>query len=361
VGDGGVLAGLRVVELAGVGTISMAGMVLAGLGAEVARLERPDELFPSSGTNPVLRSRRRVTADLKTAEGRALALDLAGSADVVLEALRPGAAERLGLGPGDCLARNPRLVYARITGWGQDGPLAGYGGHDINYVALTGVLRAMGHDGEAPLPPLNLLGFAGGPLFAVVGILAALREVERSGHGQVVDAAAVDGISLLAQMVWAERERGAWVDARESNYFDGGAPFHTTYACADGEYVAVGALEPPFYARLLAGLGLAGEDLPAQLDRAAWPALRARFAEAFATRPRDAWVALFDGVDACVTPVLSFDEAAAHPQIGGRGVIVRPAGLAQAAPAPRFSRTPTVPPSPSGAETGERLLARWRG
>ena len=359
--DGGPLAGLRVLELAGFGAIGMAAMTLAGLGADVVRLERPDDPHPSRRTDPLLRDRRRVAADLKTQEGLTAALELAASADVVLEALRPGVCERLGVGPADCLARNPRLVYARITGWGQEGPLSRFAGHDMNYVALTGVLRAVGRADEVPLPPLNLLGFAGSAVFGVVGILAALREVECTGLGQVVDAAAVDGVSLLAQMVWSARERGEWSAARESNTSDGGAPFNNTYACADGEFISVAAIEPAFYARLLDGLGLTGENLPDRRDKANWPLLRERFTEVFATRTRDDWAATFAGVDACVVPVLSFDEAAAHAHLAARATIIRPGGVPQAAPAPRFSRTPTPWPKPArDVETAGDVLKDWR-
>ncbi|HVV08190.1 CaiB/BaiF CoA-transferase family protein [Amycolatopsis sp.] len=359
-GTTGPLSGLRVLELAGLGSVAMAAMTLADLGADVVRLDRPGGPYPASDDDPVLRGRRHVRVDLKTAEGRAAALDLAASADVLLESLRPGVAERLGVGPEDCLARNPRLVYARVTGWGQDGPLAHLGGHDLNYVALTGVLRAIGRADERPAPPLNVLGFAGGAIFGVVGVLAALREAERSGRGQVVDAAIVDGVGLLAQMVWSFRERGQWTEERESNLFDGHAPFYDTYRCADGEFIAVGAMEPVFYANLLDGLGLAAEDLPAQLDEKGWPVLRARFTEVFAQRTRDEWAAAFDGRDACVTPVLTFSEAAGHPHVAARSGIVTRDGVQQAAPAPRFSRT-TTSAAPARAQGSlADVLADWR-
>ncbi|WP_261562255.1 CaiB/BaiF CoA transferase family protein [Frankia tisae] len=358
----GPLAGLRVLELAGLGQVAMAAMALADLGADVVRLERPGGgPYPATAGDPVLRGRRHVTVDLRSPQGRDTALDLAAAADVVLEAMRPGVAERLGIGPQDCLARNPRLVYGRITGWGQQGPLAQQAGHDINYIALTGVLGALGRADERPLPPLNLLGFAGGAMMGVVGVLAALHEVERSGRGQVVDAAIVDGVSLLAQMVWSFRGQGRWNDARESNLFDGHAPFFDTYTCADGRFVAVAALEPVFYANLLRGLGLADADLPAQDDEAGWPVLRARFTEIFVRRTRDEWVAAFADLDACLTPVLTFDEVAAHPQIAARGTVVDLDGITQAAPTPRFSATPAPPPRPhTDPEPVEKVLAAWR-
>lgn len=363
----GPLAGLRVIELAGIGPAPHAAMLLADLGADVVRIERP-----SAGTHSLqrragvedqmLRGRRSVQLDLKDLADRETLLRLVERADVVIEGLRPGVTERLGAGPVDCHARNPRLVYARITGWGQDGPLAQRAGHDINYIALSGVLHAIGPAGGKPVPPLNLVGdFGGGSMFLVLGVLAALWERERSGAGQVVDAAMVDGVSVLAQMFWSLRAGGRWSDQRGANLLDSGAPYYDTYACADGRYVAVGALEPPFYAALLKGLGLTEADLPGQQDPTGWPVLRQRFADAFASRSRDEWAAEFEGTDACVTPVLSFAEVPTHPHIAARGTIITVDGAPQAAPAPRFSRTPpdlpTPPPQP-GADTAQ-VLADW--
>ncbi|HEX2297430.1 MAG TPA: CaiB/BaiF CoA-transferase family protein [Pseudonocardiaceae bacterium] len=360
----GPLAGLRVLELAGLGPAPHAAMLLADLGAEVVRVERPSgglQLI-AAGDDQLLRGRRSVAADLKDPAGRKTVLALAGRADVLIEGLRPGVAERLGVGPAECRARNPRLIYARMTGWGQDGPLAARAGHDINYVALSGVLHAIGTADGRPVPPLNLVGdFGGGSMFLVAGVLAALYERERSGAGQVVDAAMVDGVSVLAQMLWSMRSGGLWSDQRGTNLLDSGAPFYDTYACADGRFVAVGALEPQFYAALLAGLGLADEELPAQLDRSGWPVLRRRFTEVFASRTRDEWTAVFEGSDACVAPVLRFDEVGEHPHIAARGTLIDLGGVRQAAPAPRFSRTPAGRPSPPrqpGADTDE-VLADW--
>ncbi|MQA03381.1 MAG: CoA transferase [Streptosporangiales bacterium] len=342
----GPLAGLRVVELAGIGPCPHAAMVLADLGADVVRVERPDP----TGEHPdhLLRGRSSVVvADLKTADDRAHVMSLVARADVLLEGHRPGVTERLGLGPAECLAHNPRLVYGRMTGWGQDGPLAQRAGHDINYIARTGVLHAIGHAAERPAVPLNLLGdFGGGSMFLVTGVLAALWERERSGQGQVVDAAIVDGTSVLAQLVWAFRGAGAWRDDRAANLLDGGAPFYDTYACADGRWVAVGALEPKFYAQLLDGLGLVVEELPEQMDRDGWPVLRQRFTEVFATRTRAEWDAVFAGTDACVTPVLTFAEAVADEHLAARATLQELAGVPQASPAPRFSRTPAATPAP---------------
>jgi alpha-methylacyl-CoA racemase len=361
----GPLAGLKVVELAGIGPGPHAAMILGDLGADVARIDRPPagfQLGSPDAQDPTLRGRRRVAADLKDPAGRESVLRLVEHADVLLEGYRPGVAERLGVGPADCHARNPRLVYARMTGWGQAGPMAPCAGHDINYISLTGVLHAIGRSGERPVPPLNLVGdFGGGSMLLVIGVLAALWEAQRSGEGQVVDAAMVDGASLLAQMVWGMLAQKMWTDEREANLLDGHAPFYDTYTCADGRHIAVGSIEPQFYAALLAGLGLSDADLPSQFDRARWPVLKRRFAEAFATRRRDEWAAVFDGTDACVTPVLSFAEAAEHPHLAARNTIVAPDGVQQAAPAPRFSRTATeVPDRPDEPEDAEAVLADWR-
>ena len=360
----GPLVGLRVVELAGIGPAPHAAMLLADLGADVVRVERPPgglQLAPRA-QDQMLRGRRSVSLDLKDPVDRETLLALAQRADVLIEGLRPGVTERLGIGPADCRARNPRLVYARMTGWGQHGPLADRAGHDINYIAVSGVLGAIGSAGGKPVPPLNLVGdFGGGSMFLVMGVLAALWERERSGAGQVVDAAMVDGVSALAQMFWSLRSCGLWRDQRGTNLLDSGVPYYDTYACSDGRYVAVGALEPQFYAALLDGLGLTDAGLPERSDPANWPVLRQRFTDAFASRSRDEWVAVFEGTDACVAPVLSFAEVPGHPHIAARGTIVTVGGVPQAAPAPRFSRTapdlPTPPPQP-GADTAA-ILTDW--
>ncbi|WP_214105209.1 CaiB/BaiF CoA transferase family protein [Acrocarpospora catenulata] len=363
---GGPLAGLRVLELAGLGPAPHAAMVLADLGADVVRVDRPRgralELGQPGDTDAVLRGRRSIPVDLKDPEGRDLVLALAERADIMIEGLRPGVVERLGVGPEECLARNPRLIYGRITGWGQDGPFAKDVGHDINYIGLTGALHAMGRAGQAPAPPLNLVGdFGGGSMLLLVGVLAALWERSRSGRGQVVDAAMVDGTALLSQMTMALRGMGVWHDHRESNLLDGGAPFYDTYACADQRYVAVGALEPQFFSALLNGLGIDPNDLGPQHDRAGWPEMRKRFAAAFASRTREEWAARFAGTDACVTPVLTYAEAADHPHLAARATYVEVDGVVQAAPAPRFSRTPNAPPEPvdGRALTAAEVLAQW--
>jgi alpha-methylacyl-CoA racemase len=357
----GPLTGLRVLELASFGPGPHAAMVLGDLGADVVRVERPDQ--PATAVrDQTLRNRRSVIADLSGAAGRELVLALAAYADVLIEGFRPGVAERLGVGPVECERRNQRLVYARVTGWGQDGPLARRAGHDINYLAVTGALAAIGRRDAPPTVPLNLVGdYGGGSLLAVVGVLAAIYERERSGRGQVVDAAMVDGVSLLAQIVWSMRAQGRWADESQSNLLDGGAPFYDTYRTADGRFVALGALEAKFYADLLDGLGLAGSGLPPQHDRAGWPALREALTTAIAGRTRDEWVAVFADRDACVSPVLTWDEAAVSDHLAARGTITQVAGIRQAAPAPRFSRTRTaapVAPRDPGADSDD-VLPSW--
>lgn len=359
----GPLAGLRVLELAGIGPGPFCAMLLADQGATVLRIDRPGAATGHPERELLNRGRRSAVLDLKHPRAVDALLRLADTADVLLEGLRPGVTERLGVGPEVCLGRNPRLVYARMTGWGQDGPLAPRAGHDITYLALTGALHAVGRPDGRPAPPLNLVGdFGGGSMLLLTGVLAALWERERSGRGQVVDAAMVDGVGLLLQSIWSLRGMGLWTDERGSNLFDGHAPFYDTYACADGRFVAVGALEPQFWADLLRVLGLAAEDLPDRQDRARWPELRERLAAVFATRTRDAWAAAFEGTDACVTPVLRFDEVAAHPHAAARGSVITVDGVPQAAPAPRFSRTPPPEPTPPAAHLTDPLdvLADWR-
>jgi alpha-methylacyl-CoA racemase len=332
-------------------------MIFADLGAEVVRVERPGGADAFGAPDHLLRGRSLVEANLKTAQGLNYVLDLASQADVLIEGFRPGVAERLGIGPDECRTRHPELVYGRMTGWGQTGPWAHRAGHDINYISLTGALHATGSADERPVPPLNLLGdFGGGSMFLVCGVLAALWERERSGEGQVVDAAMVDGTSVLMQMIWALRGSASWSDRRGDNLLDGGAPFYDTYACSDGRWVAVGALEPQFYATMLDKLGLDEHELPEQYDRAGWPSIRDQLSRVFRSRPRDHWASLFHDADACVTPVLSFDEVAEHPHVAARQTLVDVDGVTQPAPAPRFSRTqPTTPsapgaPGPGGAD-----------
>ncbi|MEQ3552657.1 CaiB/BaiF CoA-transferase family protein [Pseudonocardia nematodicida] len=355
----GPLTGVRVLELGGIGPGPHAAMLLGDLGADVLRVERPTgglDVHPPGTYDQLLRGRRAVAADLKDPADLARVRELADGADVLVEGFRPGVAERLRIGPSDCHATNPGLVYARMTGWGQDGPLAAEAGHDINYLALTGVLHAIGPP-ETPVAPLNLVGdFGGGSAYLVIGVLAALLERAHSGRGQIVDGAIVDGVSSLAQVVWSLRGAGGWSDERADNLIDGGAPFYGTYVCADGRHIAVAALEPRFYAALLRGLGLADAELPDQLDRVGWPVLRDRFAAVVSTRTRDEWASRFTGTDACVTPVLTFGEATRHPHLVARGTLPTLDGVVQAAPAPRFSRT--SPPAPAPPPRISRPVAR---
>lgn len=359
----GPLAGLRVIEMAGLGPAPFAGMMLSDLGADVLRIDRKaaasaDAFDAVKATNFIDRGRRSIALDLKHPEGVAAALDLIAGADAVIEGFRPGVMERLGLGPDVCLARNPKLVFGRVTGWGQSGPLAMTAGHDINYIALTGALHTIGA-AERPLPPLNLVGdFGGGALPLVIGLLAALWEAQRSGQGQVVDAAMTDGVAVLSTMIYGFKANGLWRDEREANLLDGGAPFYGCYACADGKHVAVGALEPQFFAALMKGLGLDPSLGADRWSRKAWPALRSALTEAFARRPRDEWAALFAQTDACVTPVLSLGEAPHHPHNVARSAYRAGAGGAEPQPAPRFSRTvPEIAgPPPTPGEDGEAIL-----
>jgi alpha-methylacyl-CoA racemase len=358
----GPLTGVRVIELAGIGPGPFAAMMLADLGADVVRVDRVGG--GGFGTIPgdlLHRNRRSLAVDLKSAEGRDVVLALVAGADALIEGFRPGVTERLGLGPDDCLAANPRLVYGRMTGWGQDGPLARTAGHDIDYLALTGALHGIGRAGERPVPPMNLLGdFGGGAMMLALGVVAALYAVRAGAPGQVVDAAIVDGVSVLATQIHSLRRFGMWQDPRGVNLLDGGAPFYDTYECADGRYVAVGALEPQFYAELvrLTGFPLDGDEAPDRDDPANWPALRESWARLFRTRTRDEWTALLAGSDACVAPVLDWAEAPEHPHLAARGTYVEHDGVGQPAPAPRFSATPTSvrrPPPQAGEHTDELL------
>lgn len=362
----GPLRGIRVVELASLGPGPHAAMMLGDLGADVVRIDRPPGSLDLAKGRPdwMLRNRRSVAANLKIDADLALVLDLIDRADVVVEGNRPGVAERLGVGPDVCLARNPGLIYARVTGWGQEGPRASTAGHDINYLSLTGALHAMGRAESPPVPPLNLVAdIAGGSFTLVMGVLAALVERARTGRGQVIDAAMVDGVGVTLQMIWALLGLGEWRDERATNLLDGSCPFYDSYACADGGFIAVGALEPQFYRAFISGLGLELETLPDRDDRANWPQLRAVFAERIGARPRAEWTAIFDGTDACVTPVLTFAEATSDAHLAARGALTRLGGVWQAMPAPRFSAhaaaTPTAPREPDADRSA--VLADWLG
>lgn len=363
----GPLAGLRVIEMVGLGPCPFAAMMLADMGAEVIRIDRKSTgggPFPMLGTkyDVMARNRKSLALDLKHPQAREVLLALVDKADVLIEGFRPGVMERLGFGPAECHARNPKLVYGRVTGWGQDGPLAQAAGHDINYIALTGMLHAMGRADGPPAPPLNLVGdFGGGAMMLAFGVVCAVLEARQSGKGQVVDAAMTDGAALLGAMMYGLRAFGMWSGRRESNLLDGGAPFYDTYACADGKFIAIGAIEPQFYEHLLA---LAGADDPAfkkQWSQRDWPGLKSRFAALFRTRTRDEWCALLEGTEACFAPVLDMAEAPQHPHNRERGTFTDVEGVTQPAPAPRFSRTApdaVSPPSAPGQDSAA-ILEAW--
>jgi alpha-methylacyl-CoA racemase len=362
----GPLSGIRIVELAGIGPGPFAGMLLSDMGADVVRVDRAQQVDPANfdrqNLEPLYRGRRSVGVDLKKPEGVELVLRLVERADALFEGYRPGVTERLGLGPDVCLARNPRLVYARMTGWGQEGPLAQAAGHDINYIALAGALAHFGRAGGKPTPPINLVGdFGGGGMFMAFGIVCGILEAQRSGQGQVIDVAMVDGTAVLMTMMWGLKALGFWDERLGVNVLDTGAPFYDTYETADGKFVSLGSLEPQFYAELLARLGLDGEDLPAQMDRGGWDRLRERFTEVFRTRTRAEWDELLAGTDACYAPVLTMSEAAQHEHVRARGTIVERDGVPQPAPAPRFSRTPgeITRPAPWPGQHTDEALADW--
>ncbi|WP_030208662.1 CaiB/BaiF CoA-transferase family protein [Streptomyces sp. NRRL S-87] len=356
VAGNGPLAGVRVVELAGIGPGPFAAMLLADLGADVVRVDRPGGagLAIDPAYDVTNRNKRSVVVDLKAADGRARVLDLVERADLLIEGYRPGVAERLGVGPDDCRARNPRLVYGRMTGWGQDGPLAARAGHDIAYIAVTGALGMIGDPDAPPAIPANLVGdYAGGSLYLVVGLLAALHHARATGAGQVVDAAIVDGTAHLTAMIHGMVAAGGWQDRRGANLLDGGCPFYGTYETSDGQYMAVGALEQQFYDEFVELLGIRDE-APARKDVARWGELREAVAARFRTRTRAEWTAVFEAGDACVAPVLSLREAPHHPHLAARGTFTEAGGIVQPAPAPRFSATPgavRTGPAMPGADT----------
>jgi alpha-methylacyl-CoA racemase len=366
----GPLHGIKIIELAGIGPSPYTSMMLADAGAQVIRLERaapgaPERAAAETRSHWDLLNRSRVSVgiDLKHPEAIELVLDLAEQADGLIEGFRPGVAERLGLGPDDCWARNRALVYGRMTGWGQDGPMASMAGHDIDYIAIGGALWPLGRAGSPPVPPLNLVGdFGGGGMLLAFGMVSALLEASRSGEGQVVDAAMVDGAASLMTMIHSFHEFGMWNEQRGSNLLDSGAPFYDAYETSDGKYFAVGGLESKFYAQLLEGMGLADDPdfaMDGQNDKRRWPAWKERFTAIFLTKTRDEWTAIFDGTDACAVPVLSPWEAHLHPHNQARSTFVEVDGRVQPAPAPRFSRTPSViskPPSHPGEDTVSGLV-----
>ncbi len=371
----GPLTGVKILEIAALGPAPFASMMLADMGAEVLRIDRTEgaDLLrfdradrAEDGDTPPLdflsRGRRSVCLDLKSPSGVELLLKLVETADVIIEGFRPGVMERLGAGPEVCLARNPRVIFGRMTGWGQEGPLAQAAGHDINYIALAGALEPIGRLGEKPLPPLNLVGdFGGGGMLLAYGIACALVERASSGKGQVVDAAMVDGAAALMTFLHGAQQSGWWKPERGTNLLDSGAHFYDTYETSDGKYISIGAIEPKFYTELIAKLGLALEDLPDQMDRSHWPEQKERFTELIKTRTRAEWCEIFEGTDACFAPVLSMTEASDHPHLRERGTFVEVAGALQPGPAPRFSRTPcriSSPPPHAGQHTDE-ALADW--
>ncbi|HSV71979.1 MAG TPA: CaiB/BaiF CoA-transferase family protein [Methylibium sp.] len=362
----GVLDGVRIVEMAGIGPAPFCAMLLADMGADVLRVDRlaASDLGVDTPTQLDLlnRSKRSVAVDLKSEQGLATVKQLVGSADVLIEGFRPGVMEKLGLGPEVCLQLNPRLVFGRMTGWGQNGPLSQTAGHDINYIAITGVLDAIGRRDQPPSIPLNLVGdFAGGSLYLAMGVLAAVIQARSSGHGQVVDAAIVDGVTNLLTMQRAFDQMKVWPQQRGRGFLSGGAPFYDVYETRDERFIAIGSVEPKFYRELITRLGLDGEALPGQNDQRGWDTLRERFAAVFRTRTRAQWCAVFEGSDACFAPVLDMDEAVSHPHNVARELFVEVQGVLNPQPAPRFSRTPSAisrPPAKAGADADE-ALADW--
>lgn len=362
----GPLSGIKIVEMAGIGPGPMCAMLLADMGAEVLRIDRRQDAGLGISREPrfdlMNRGRRNVAIDVKSEAGRDAVLKLAGEADALIEGFRPGVMERLGLGPDACLARNPALVYGRMTGWGQDGTIAHAAGHDINYIALTGALSAVGERGGPPVVPLNLFGdFGGGALYLAFGVACGIIEARQSGQGQVVDAAMTDGSASLMTMFYGMMGAGAWNNTRGSNAVDGGSHFYTVYETSDGMYVSIGSIEAKFYAELLEKTGLANSDLPAQFEREQWPAMKQRLGEVFKTKTRAEWTEIMEGSDVCFAPVLDLEEAPSHPHNVARQTFVSVDGVVQPAPAPRFSRTiPQIqrPPAARGEHTHE-ALADW--
>jgi alpha-methylacyl-CoA racemase len=362
----GTLSGYKIVEFAGIGPAPMCAMLLADMGADVLRIDRAEDaalgITLEAKYSLLSRGRKSVAIDLKRPEGVAAAMKLIEKADALLEGFRPKVMERLGLGPDECLKRNPRLIYGRMTGWGQEGPLAHAAGHDINYIALSGVLASIGRKGEAPVPPLNLVGdFGGGGLYLALGVVAGLLEAQKSGKGQVVDSAMVDGAASLLTAIYGMHASGMWSNKRGENILDTGAHFYDVYETKDGEYISIGSIEGKFYAELLRLSGLEGQEMPRQMDRKSWPALKEKVAELFKTKTRAEWCKIMEGSDICFAPVLSMAEAPKHPHNQVRGTFVEVEGVVQPGPAPRFSRTPSKiqrPPAKPGEHT-EEALREW--
>ncbi len=362
----GPLSGVKIVELAGIGPGPFSGMLLSDMGADIVRVDRAAQVNPAvfdkQNLEPLYRGRRSIGVDLKNPEGVELVLRLVENADALIEGYRPGVTERLGLGPDACLARNPKLVYGRMTGWGQDGPMAQAAGHDINYIALAGALAHFGRAGDKPVPPINLVGdFGGGGMFMAFGVVCGILEAQRSGKGQVIDVAMVDGTAVLMSMMWGLAKIGAWREEHGTNVLDSGAPFYDVYETKDAKFISLGSLEPQFYAELLQRLGLADAGLPAQMDPNGWPELRSRFNALFRTKTRDEWDAVLRGTDACYAPVLTMSEATNDEHIKARSTIIERGGVPQPAPAPRFSRTaPEIErDAPWPGQHTDEALADW--
>ncbi len=363
----GPLQGITVIELAGIGPGPFCAMMLADMGADVIRIDRSGAVADGDPSNPpkdtLTRNRRSIGIDLKNPDGAEAVLKLIESADAIMEGFRPGVTERLGIGPDDCLARNPKIVYGRMTGWGQEGPYAQAAGHDINYIALAGALDPIGRRGEAPVPPLNLVGdFGGGGMYLAFGLVCAILEAKTSGKGQVVDVAMVDGAASLMNMFWAMKASGVWSDERGTNLLDTGSHFYDVYECADGGYISLGSIEPQFYAELLELSGLGQQDdLPKQMDREQWPSMKERVGDLINTKTRDEWCEIMEHSDVCFAPVLSMDEATEHPHNVARKTFVHEFGLTQAAPAPRFSRTEPelTKPAPHPGQHTDEVLAQF--
>lgn len=359
----GPLSGLKIIEMAGIGPGPFCGMLLADMGAEVIRIDRPGaDRLSSWRFDITTRGRKTLCLDMKKPGSKEAVLKMIEGADAIFEGFRPGVMEKMGLGPDECLARNPKLVYGRMTGWGQFGPLSKAAGHDINYIAISGALHAIGRSGEAPAIPLNYIGdFGGGAMVLAVGMLAAMLEAQRSGKGQVVDAAMTDGAALLSAMFYGFKAAGQWTSNRGENLLDGGAHFYDVYSCADGKYVAVGAIEPQFYQELLDRCGLDPASYSPQMDDQSWPMLKIKLADVFRTRSRDEWCEVLEGTDACFAPVLDWDEAPQHPHNKARETFVECDGMIHPAPAPRFSRTPSNAPTAPTAPTRDvaDTLKNW--
>ena len=358
----GPLSSLRIVEFAGIGPGPFCGMLLSDLGADVVRIDRLGNGRKGDPTSVTARGRRSVGLDLKSEEGKETALKLIEKADGLIEGFRPGVMERLGLGPDTALSRNPKLVYGRMTGWGQTGPLSHAAGHDLNYIALTGALHAMGRKNECPPPPLNLVGdFGGGALYLAFGLVSGIISAKESGEGQVVDCAMVDGASSLAAMFYGMRAAGIWTDDREANILDGGAHFYDTYECADGKWISIGSIEPQFYALLLEKTGISDPEFSAQMDKTKWNSLKGKIVKVIKSKTRSEWCEIMEGTDVCFSPVLSLGEAPEHPHNKERQTFVEVEGVVQPAPAPRFSKTRAAiqRPPPGLGEHTEEVLEEW--